>query len=497
MNKLSDIIVRLFRHGEAWIFAGLLCWLGIIETTLQPAAGWGHYFAALTALAIMQSPVLVFVWYKDRLKQSLSRKRYLLYWLICFCCYLPAVTFVCETLNMGRFTIGFFTGGAFAAFLLELLLEANTYYRHHMQHGKWVQRLGLEKAVLITIILVAVTLAAMAVSSMYNPAYHTKEQLLIGFEFNLPKILRNFGTFLGFSAQFLFMYLCGYLFFYINNRLLVPQVLKPHGFIWYALSVLAVVAFLYPVIVQLLLALPINSLLGGMFSESPFKFENAFAAIAIIFLSLPVVLALQWARQNSRIMSLEKEKAQTELTLLRQQLNPHFFFNTLNNLYALSLQQSKDTPDSILRLSDLMRYVIYKGQEEQVHLGQEVKYIEDYIQLQKIRLKKHLDFRFEQDIADGSQSLAPLLLIVFVENAFKHGIEPAEHETLLHLYLQCDARQLYFSCENSFEAATAGATGIGLENLQKRLSLLYPGKHILQTAVKNHTFKAELKLDLS
>ncbi|HEY0609838.1 MAG TPA: hypothetical protein VGD35_09285, partial [Chitinophaga sp.] len=81
--------------------------------------------------------------------------------------------------------------------------------------------------------------------------------------------------------------------------------------------------------------------------------------------------------------------------------------------------------------------------------------------------------------------------------AFKHGIEPAEHETLLHLYLQCDARQLYFSCENSFEAATAGTTGIGLENLQKRLSLLYPGKHMLQTAVKNHTFKAELKLDLS
>ncbi len=178
----------------------------------------------------------------------------------------------------------------------------------------------------------------------------------------------------------------------------------------------------------------------------------------------------------------------SELDLLKQQLNPHFFFNTLNNLYALSLQQSRQTPESILQLSELMRYVIYKGQEAAVNIREEIKYVEGYMELQQIRLKKPLDLQFTQEISDDAPVIPPMLLIVFVENAFKHGWNPAEDAARLHLHLTCNARQLTFSCENSFEGETTSNTGIGLSNLQKRLALLYPGRHVLKTAVKNHTF---------
>jgi LytS/YehU family sensor histidine kinase len=279
--------------------------------------------------------------------------------------------------------------------------------------------------------------------------------------------------------------------------LLVAKVLKQKGIVIYVMSVFAAIAVLYPVMGQLLLLLPINRLLGGIFSDNPFILENAFGALVIVFSTLPVVLAMQWVKQNNRIVSLEKEKNRTELDLLKQQLNPHFFFNTLNNLYALSLQQSKQTPESILQLSELMRYVIYKGNDATVPVREEIKYVDDYMQLQQMRLRMPLDLQFTRNIDDDAQPVPPMLLIVFIENAFKHGIEPADSPAFLHLQLTCNDQQLYFSCENSFEPGVAGHAGIGLDNLRKRLALLYPGRHVIKTAVKNHTFKAEMQLDFS
>jgi len=214
-------------------------------------------------------------------------------------------------------------------------------------------------------------------------------------------------------------------------------------------------------------------------------------------LTLPILLSLQWTKQNSQIVGLEKEKTRTELDLLKLQLNPHFFFNTLNNLYALSLQQSPKTPESILQLSELMRYVIYKGQQPLVRIEEEVKYLTDYLQLQQIRLRKNLDLKFEKNEIESQHTLAPLLLIVLLENAFKHGIEVSEDAAFLHLELSCTNEKLYFCCENSFEPQASNENGIGLSNLKRRLLLLYPEKHKLDTFTKNNTFTAVLELDLS
>lgn len=487
------------KNLELGINIGLWLWLAIFNVLDQENYSWSFYLTCLLLLLPTQLPSMALAWYKNNGKKTLSPKSYQWYWLVCYLIVLPLFTSICFAFAPQKFDDFFFIYAALANFGLAVLLSANAYYQKKVKHYKWLQQLGLENAVLISLILISLTIAIMAVSSLNNPTYHNKERLLIGYEFSLSKIILNFGAFLSFFFQFLLIYLSGYLFFFINNKFLVPKILRQRGLILYVLSLLSAIALLYPILGQILISLPINKVLGrDIFSDNPFTLENAFGAMGVMLLSLPIVLSIQWARQNTRILSLEREKSQTELDLLRQQLNPHFFFNTLNNLYALSLQKSDQTLESILQLSALMRYTIYKGSEERVLLQEELKYIEDYIQLQQIRLKKPLVFNFEQQISSDQIIIAPLLLIVLVENAFKHGIEPAEDKAFLNLKLVATTKEIYFSCENSFEPlAGHHEKGIGLDNLRKRLALLYPNQHTLLSSSNSGVYKTTLQINLS
>ncbi len=431
------------------------------------------------------------------MRKLLSSKVFLLCWLLFFGGIIPAISLLGNSFQNVTAPGWLFGACAICGITLELILIANDYYRTRIARIKWVRSLGLEKAVLIILVIISVMLSAMAVSSMDDPRFQSEQRLLIGFVLVPSQIIKHFGTFCSLVIQFLTIYMAGYLIFLINSRLLVAIILKKYGLIAYILSMLTIVAILYPVLFQLMKVLPVNKLLGPIFTSNPFAAENAAGAIAVMVLSLPILLSQQWTRQNNQIVSLEKEKTQAELDLLKQQINPHFLFNTLNNLYSLSLHHSEKTPDSILQLSDLMRYVIYKGKEETVRLEEEIRYIEDFMDLQKIRLKQPLDFRFDKEITDPYLNIAPLLLIVFIENAFKHGIETAEATAFLHLTLKSDQHRLHFICINSFEKPNDKEEGIGLQNLRKRLELLYPGKHLLRTEVKNHTFNAELQITLA
>ncbi|RZS76249.1 sensor histidine kinase [Pseudobacter ginsenosidimutans] len=495
-NQSVNII---FRKPDSFLFAGLYSWMAVFHI-LAPSSGgrhWQLFFETMAVLLVSMLPVLFFTWQREKWKNGWSRKKYNIAWWCCFAGYIPLLLLVTganeELPNSWRQLV--FMASIFT-WLLELLLVLNSWYRQRAGQWQWFRAISLEKAVLISIGIIALLLSLMATSSIGNPAYDSNGQLLIGFEFKPGRIIGEFGSFLAFLLQFLFMYCCGYGYFILNSKLLVPMVLRLHGALIYTLTALATVSLSYPLIGFLLNRLPFNDKLGSIFPANPFQLENAFGAILILLLSLPVILALQWSRQNNRIMALEKEKAETELDLLKQQLNPHFFFNTLNNLYALSLAQSKQTPESILQLSELMRYVIYKAKDNNVNIRDEVKYIEDYIRLQQIRLKRHPNIQFSKEVVPDTPPVAPLLLIVLVENAFKHGIEPAESNSFLELQLVTTQNSLHFTCINSFEESLEGS-GIGLENLRRRLVLLYPGKHLLKTGKENHIFKAELELDLS
>ena len=213
----------------------------------------------------------------------------------------------------------------------------------------------------------------------------------------------------------------------------------------------------------------------------------------IFFLPIPVFFVLWIFEQWKWIQELKKEKSKTELALLKTQINPHFFFNTLNNLYALTVKNSPQAPEVVLKLSDMMRYTIYDGEKEKVKISEEIEYLNNYIELHKIRYKKSVQITFNHNI-DTTYDVPPLLYIILLENAFKHGIETLTEKAFIHIDLYEDAGFIYFDIENNFDASEINnSKGIGLQNLKRRLSLLYNQQHELNISSTNNIYKTQLK----
>lgn len=216
-----------------------------------------------------------------------------------------------------------------------------------------------------------------------------------------------------------------------------------------------------------------------------------------IILTVPFfVLLLMWFYQQWKwLKTLEAKKSKAELSLLKSQINPHFFFNTLNNLYGLIIEKSDDAPNVVLKLSDIMRYTIYMGKEDLVPLKDEIEYLKNYIELHKIRYQKMVDIVFNHS-QDTDYQIAPLLFIIPLENAFKHGVESLTENAYIHINMRIENDIIHFDIENNFEEREANAmVGIGIENLKQRLKLLYPNKHQIQIEVKGDIYKFTLKIE--
>lgn len=216
---------------------------------------------------------------------------------------------------------------------------------------------------------------------------------------------------------------------------------------------------------------------------------------AAFFWPVPVLLLLWFYQQWKWIKSIRAEKAAAELALLKSQINPHFFFNTLNNLYSLTVEQSPQAPDMIVKLSEMMRYTIYEGKKEWVPLAEEVSYLQNYLELQKIRHHQQLRISFDLDV-DPNMQVSPLLFIVLLENAFKHGAEHLLENAYIQLSLRTEEGQILFSVENNFdpEAPKTKGEGIGLKNLRRRLDLVYPNNYTFQTTTTDNVFQAILTI---
>ena len=214
----------------------------------------------------------------------------------------------------------------------------------------------------------------------------------------------------------------------------------------------------------------------------------------LFFLPIPVLFLIWVFEQWKWVQNLKADKAKAELAMLRTQINPHFFFNTLNNLYALTVKQSEKAPEVILKLSDMMRYTIYEGNKEMVTLEEEIEYLNNYIELHKIRYKKSVEITFNHKV-NTSLTIAPLLYIILLENAFKHGVETLAENASIHINLTEETGFIIFSIENNFDPnEISTSNGIGLQNLKRRLSLLYKNKHELQIDVSNSLYKTTLKI---
>ncbi|MTI89559.1 MAG: GHKL domain-containing protein [Balneolaceae bacterium] len=230
--------------------------------------------------------------------------------------------------------------------------------------------------------------------------------------------------------------------------------------------------------------------------ESGNDFE-AFSALGMIIFTFVVVIPwLIWKARS--LMQLKHEKAKTELLHLKSQVNPHFFFNTLNNLYALVGKDAEKARYMILKLSDMMRYSVYEGQKEWVSLEQEVEYLRNYIELHKMRYHKEIDISFTVDIQEEGYQIMPLLFIILLENAFKHGAENLNEDAYIRINMIANRKALNFLIENNYdgESGEAEEEGIGLKNLERRLELAYPKKHLLITSKADGIYKTQLSIEL-
>ena len=204
---------------------------------------------------------------------------------------------------------------------------------------------------------------------------------------------------------------------------------------------------------------------------------------------------------QNELLKLQKEKLQLELNALKSQVNPHFLFNTLNNLYSLTLKNSEKSSEVVLKLSDIMRYVLYQSDEFKVPIQKELDFIQNYVALQRIRYNENYKINFNIIGNVNGQMVAPLLLIDFIENAFKHGLDRRFKDGFVDIEIKLDELELYFNIVNARGHGDDGALlqnkiGIGLANIKRRLELMYPGNYFLDINDKNENFEVTLKLKL-
>lgn len=226
--------------------------------------------------------------------------------------------------------------------------------------------------------------------------------------------------------------------------------------------------------------------------------QEVLIILGLLYFPTLFYLVLRWIfRQIRLIINLKNEQAKTELLHLKSQVNPHFFFNMLNNLYGLVGKDATKARELILKLSDMMRYSIYEGQKGEVTLEAEMDYLKNYIELHQMRYHKAIEVHFEKEIDQAGIKVMPLLFIILLENAFKHGVEKLRKHAYVTVNIQAKTEEIYFSVINNFDDIQHNNNrGIGLQNLKRRLELVYPEKHKLSFSINQNVYRADLLLKL-
>ncbi|GAA0541045.1 sensor histidine kinase [Chitinophaga japonensis] len=224
--------------------------------------------------------------------------------------------------------------------------------------------------------------------------------------------------------------------------------------------------------------------------------KSVLAALLMLLMSGFIKIAQEWFKSEQQREALKVEKLHAELKFLKSQINPHFLFNCLNTIYSLAHKHSAQTEHAIVKLSTIMRYMIYESNEEMVQLQHELQYLRDYIDIQKLRLPAGIQVDYTESGNAGGLWIEPMLLIPFVENAFKHGISYTDH-SFISIVVTIEGHTVRLVVKNSlFPQRVAEQGGIGLQNVMKRLELLYTNKHEITVTEKEHQFIADLKIVL-
>lgn len=285
-------------------------------------------------------------------------------------------------------------------------------------------------------------------------------------------------------------------FFYLNEALLIPQFINKRKYKEFG----AIIATLFISILFITWFI-----LFQLFGQKGFNLQghilfNFFFFLFILAGSTAYRLINDRIRTDRISREKETENLKTELSLLRSQASPHFMFNVLNNMVALARKKSDLLEPSLLKFSSLMRYMLYEAEEDKVSLEKEIEYLQSYIDLQQQRFGKNVQVNVSLEKVDDHYEIEPMLLIPFVENAFKHGTGMIE-EAQITIHLKAEKNILYFTVQNKYDPLSIEikdkTSGIGLTNVKRRLNLLYGNKQHLLIAQKDNVFVVSLQLNLN
>ncbi|MFK7937590.1 MAG: sensor histidine kinase [Saprospiraceae bacterium] len=287
---------------------------------------------------------------------------------------------------------------------------------------------------------------------------------------------------------------------YFNLFYLIPNYLTKKKFLNYSLLLIASVLVITPIKVMALYLKFTNYPAAQQELVNSLHY-NFLVTYFIVGSSTIFKIVTDWVRHLRERQELQTQTMQSELRFLKSQINPHFLFNTLNNLYALTLKKDDKAPEIVIKLSEMMRYMLYECNEKQVMLSKEVQYIQNYLDLERLRQKKDVNINFEVQGNISDQRVAPLMFIPFLENSFKHGLNASIDRGFVNIYLNVENKEIDFFIENSKAPALPQIShkrsgGIGLVNVRRRLDILYPGRHELSVSDEPNTYGVNLNLEL-
>lgn len=238
----------------------------------------------------------------------------------------------------------------------------------------------------------------------------------------------------------------------------------------------------------------------GFLYTTKFFVQAYLGSLFIVIFVGMLRFAEDWFKLEAKRKEIENEKLMAELRFLKAQINPHFLFNTLNNLYYLAFTNSPNTTEVIAKLSQMMRYMIYDSNHVTVPMSKEIEYMENYISLEKLRLNNPIPINFEVKGNSDSLMIVPLIFITFLENAFKHGVSNNSEDAWVNIFIKVEGKQCVYRVENSKIPKNTNheeKSGIGLQNLQRRLALSYPDNYELKVEEETDKYSVELSINLA
>ncbi|WP_086742714.1 sensor histidine kinase [Pseudoalteromonas ulvae] len=364
----------------------------------------------------------------------------------------------------------------------------------------WFQAIFSLNAVVAILVFSWVAIMAGVLNSHVDPMMNQPFPLRL----DLGKIVTQFGQFFHYFWQLSVYGLFTMMLYLFTRYVLIRLVLTQQGVLSFLFSCLLTLIIATPVMIWLLLQLPINDLPSHIANLTPgadhnlFNRDNYQFIFLFLAISSPIILAFERQQHHATINEIANQHTQTELKLLQQQINPHFLFNTLNNLYALTLTKSDDAPELVMQLANLLRYSVYEGQKPQVNLEKDLDYLQNFIALQTIRSGDKCRFITQWPALTQPLNIAPLLLIIILENAIKHGVEPTTEQVTVEFKVTLNANQLSVVCKNPIHSSPSEQVGgLGLLNLKRRLDLLYPNQHTFTQRHTTQYWQTTLTLELT